>query len=152
MTNIVHYCWRRFLVAALLPLGIPFALAGSAPVLSGSYSVVQKKPVGSRVQVRMYIHLVNHGSSDLSIQRMTLWDFSHPEKGGSAACALTLRANASADMTQEFIVPRLDYQQWQKGFRPRFVLQLAAPERAAGRSTKSTAIVRLDRSSGQEGK
>ena len=141
------------MVAALLLVGIQFASGSNAPVVSGSYSVVQNKALGSQVQIRIRIHLTNHGPSDLSVQRMTLWDFSHPDKGGSRACALTLRAHTSADTTQEFMVSRSDYQQWQKGFRPRFVLEMAGPGNAVGQPTaKSTVVVRLDRSSAREGK
>jgi hypothetical protein len=141
------------MVAALLPLGIQLASAGNAAAVSGSYSVVQNQALGTQVQIRMRIHLMNSGPSDLSVQRMTLWDFSHPEKAGSHACALTLRAHAAADTTQDFIVPRADYRQWQKGFRPRFVLEMASPgNTGGGPAVKSTAVVRLDRISGREGK
>jgi len=78
---------------------------------------------------------------------MTLWDFSHPDKGGTHACALTLHAHASAETTQEFTIRRPEYESWRRGLRPRLVLEMAAPGRA-----KSTAVVRLDRISGQEAK
>ncbi len=153
-SNILRFGRGCLTVAALFSVGIQFAAGSNAPLVSGSYSVMQNKAHGSQVQIRIRIriHLTNHGPSDLSIQRMTLWDFSHPDQGGSRACALTLRAHAAADTTQEFIVSRSDYQQWQKGFRPRFVLEMAGPGNAAGKSAaKSTVVVRLDRSSGQEG-
>lgn len=151
--NIYVFCRRCLTVTALLLLGIQFATASSAPVVSGSYSVVENKALGFQVQVRVRIHLMNNGPSDLSVQRMTLWDFSHPDKGGSRACALALRAHSSADTTQEFILSRSDYQQWQRGFRPRFVLEMAGPGNTVGRlEAKRTAVVRLDRSSGQGGK
>lgn len=150
--NIVRFCRRCLIVAALLSIGIQFATASNAPVVSGSYSIVQNRALGTQVQIRVRIHLMNNGPSDLSVQRMTLWDFSHPDKGGSRACAFTLRAHASADTTQEFIVPRSDYQRWQQGFRPRFVLDVAGPTNALARQApKSTVVVRLDRSSGREG-
>jgi len=145
--NILRACKRRLLVAMLLTLGIPFATAGNAPLVSGSYEVLQSKYLGSQAQIRIRIHLVNHGPSDLSIQRMTLWDFSHPDKGGTNAYAVALRAHASAETTQEFTIRRADYQLWQKGLRPRFVLQMGGKD-----SSKSTAVVRLDRISGQEAK
>jgi hypothetical protein len=132
-------------VATLLTLGIPLATASNGPLVSGSYKVLQSKNVGSHAQIRIRIHLVNHGPSDLSIQRMTLWDFSHPDKGGTNACAVALRAHASAETTQEFTIRRSDYQLWEKGLRPRFVLQMGGKG-----SSKSTAVVRLDRSSSQE--
>jgi len=145
--NILGLCKWCFVGAAVLALGIQYAPASNAPLVSGSYEVMQDTGLGSQAQIRMRIHLVNHGPSDLSIQRMTLWDFSHPTKGGSHACAVVLRAHASAETTQEFTIPRSDYHLWQKGMRPRFVLRMAGPGNA-----KSTAVVRLDHISGQEAK
>lgn len=141
-----RYRWF-FVVALLLAIEVQFAPASSAPLVTGSYQVVQDKDLGSQSQIRIRINLVNHGPSDLSIQRMTLWDFSHPNKGGSNACTVMLRAHASAETTQEFTIQRSEYQQWQRGLRPRFVLQMAGPG-----SAKSKAVVRLDRISGQEAK
>ncbi len=96
--------------------------------------VLQNTDLGSQAQIRMRLHPVNHGPSDLSIQRMTLWDFSHPDKGGSHACAITLRAHASAETTQEFTVERPEYQLWQKGLRPRLVLRMGGPASTRGRT------------------
>lgn len=144
--NLLFGNWR-FLMAVLFALGVQSALANDRPLLSGSYQVVQSRDVGSQSQVHIRIHLVNHGSSDLSIQRITLWDFSHAEKGGTSACAVAIRAHASADATQQFTVQRSDYKSWQKGFRPRLVLQIAGPGRAKRRT-----VVRLDRVSGKEAK
>jgi hypothetical protein len=141
------------MIAALLAVAIQFAAADNAPQVSGSYVVTQRRAVGSQVQIGMRIHLTNHGTSDLSIRRLTLWDFSHPEKGGSRVSALTLRAHAAADTTQQFTVSRSDYQSWQKGFRPRFVLETAGTRSTPGSPVlKRTLIVRLDHTSGQEGK
>ncbi len=131
-------------VVALFALG-QCAPAGNAPQVSGSYEVVQNTNHGSQAQIRMRIHLVNHGPQELSIQKMILWDFSHPDRGGAQAAAVTLHAHASADTTQEFTIRRPEFESWRRGMRPRLVLELAAP----GHS-KSTAVVRLDRISGQE--
>jgi hypothetical protein len=143
----------RLVLAALFALGVQPALASNVPLISGSYQVVQKSGLGSQTQIRLRIHLVNQGPTDLSIQRMTLWDFSHPDKGGTRACAVTLPAHASAETTQEFTIPRSEFQLWQRGLRPRFVLQLGTPGNTGGKTTpKSTTVVRLDRISGQEAK
>ncbi len=132
---------------ALFALGVQSALAKNAPLVSGSYQVVESKDLGSESQIQIRIHLVNHGSSDFSIQRMTLWDLSHADKGGTSACAVALRAHGAAETTQQFTIRRSDYQSWQRGFRPRLVLQVAGPGRAKGKT-----VVRLDRISGQEAK
>jgi len=149
--NIVRVSKWRLVATALFALGVQFALASNAPLVSGSYEVVQDTTLGSQSQIRMRIHLVNHGPSDLSIQTMTLWDFSHPAKGGTRACAVSLPAHGSADTTQEFTMERPEYQLWQRGLRPRLVLQMEGPGNAPGR-TKSKTVVRLDRTSGQEAK
>lgn len=142
-------CLMAAAMLAFLALAVPFASASnpssaSRPLISGSYKVVQNTARGSETQLRVRIHLVNHGPSDLSIERITLWDLSHPERGGSRPCALTLRAHASTDTSQEFTIKQSDYQQWQRGFRPRLVLQTTGGGNA-GASTKTKAVIRLDR-------
>jgi len=145
--NVLHCCKPRLLLVALLALGFELASASNSPLVSGSYHILQNADLGSEVQVHILLHLVNHGPSVLSIERVTLWDFSHPDKGGSNACAITLRPRASADTTQEFTIKRMEYEQWKKGLRPRLVLQMTGP-----RNTKSTVTVRLDRLAGEEAK
>jgi hypothetical protein len=134
-------------IVALFIFGGELALANNAPTVTGSYEVVQSTDFGSQKHVRIRIHLENHGPNSLSIQRMTLWDFSHPDKGGTQACAVSLRAHASVETTQEFTIRRSDYQLWQKGVRPRIVLQMPGPGK-----TKSTTVVRLDRIASRETK
>jgi hypothetical protein len=136
----------RLAVVALFALG-QFAAASNVPLVSGSYQVVQNTKLGPQAQIRMRIHLVNHGPNDLDIQSITLWDFSHPDRGGTHACAVTVHPHASAETTQEFTIRRPEYELWRRGLRPRLVLQLGGPGRP-----KSTAVVRLDGISGQEAK
>lgn len=142
-------CLMAAALLAFLALPVEFAAASNPslaarPMVSGSYEVVQNTARGSETRLRVRIHLVNHGPSDLAIERITLWDLSHPERGGSRACALMVRAHASAETIQEFVVKRSDYRLWGRGSRPRLVLQTAV----AG-SAKSKAVVRLDRISGR---
>lgn len=136
---------KWWLLVAALFVFCQFANAGKAALVSGTYAVVQETNLGRQEQIRLRIHLVNHGASGLSIQRMTIWDFSHPEKGGTRACAVALGAHASVDTTQEFTIRRADYQMWEKGVRPRLVLQLTGPG-----NTRSKTVVRLDRDSSKE--
>ncbi len=145
-TNLRFNKWP-LAIAALFALSLQLALASNGPVVSGSYQVLRNKNLGSQSQIQVRIYLMNHGSSDFSIQRMTLWDVSHADKGGTTACAVTLPAHATAETVQQFTIRRSDYEMWQKGFPPRLVLQMAGPGRA-----KSKAVVRLDRISGQEAK
>lgn len=135
------------LILAMFALSVQYAGASTEPRVSGSYLVLQDRASDSKLQIQMRIHLVNHGASDLSIQKITLWDLSHPDQRGMKACAIFLRAHGSVETVQEFIVPRSDYQMWQRGSRPRLVLQIAVPGGA-----KSSTVVRLDRISVREGK
>lgn len=139
--------WVAVLSAAMLAFEVQSAQASNRPQISGTYDVAEKTDLGSQEQIRMRIHLVNHGMSMLSIERMTILDFSRPEKGGTRACAVALGAHASADTTQVFTVRRADYQLWQRGVQPRVVLQLVGPG-----NTRSRTVVRLNRISGQEAK
>ena len=140
-------CWLG--MAALFVLGAQLSQAASTPLFSGSYQVLKNKndDLGSHSQIQLRIRLVNHSPADVSVQRMTLWDSSHAEKGGTSACLVSLRAHSSAVTTQQFTIRRSDYQLWQKGFRPRLVLQLTGPG-----PSKSKVVVRLDRISGREAK
>jgi hypothetical protein len=136
---------RWWLVVSVLFALPQFSSANNAPVISGAYQLVQNTNLGSQTQIRMRIHLMNHGSRNLSIQSVTLWDFSHPEKGGTHSCVLTLHAHASVETTQEFTIRRPEFESWKKGLRPRLVLEMTTPTH-----TKSTAVVRLDPIAGQE--
>jgi hypothetical protein len=145
--NKFHFGKLRLVMAALLALGIRPAMAKDAELVSGSYQVMQNRALGSQSQIRLRIHLVNHGPSDLAIQKMTLSDFSHQDKAGTRACTITLGPHSTADTIQEFSIPRSEYTMWHRGLRPRFLLQLAGPG-----NTKSNTVVRLDPISGQEAK
>jgi hypothetical protein len=135
------------LVMALLALNLQYAVAGNAPSVSGSYLVVRDRASDSQVQIRMRIHLANHGASDLAIQKMTLWDLSHPDRGGTQACAIFLRAHGSVETVQQFTIRHSDYELWQRGSRPRLVLQIAGSGGAKG-----STVVRLDPISRPEAK
>ena len=129
-----------FVVSGLLVSAAQFAQAADAAQLSGAYQLVHKTDLGPQTRVRLRLHLANHAARDLHIQRLTLWDFSHPDRGGSQACSIVVRAGASVDTTQEFVIRRAEYDLWRRGARPRVVLEMQSP---SGRNT--TEVVRLDR-------
>jgi len=130
----------------LLLLTVQIAEASANPQLSGTYEAVRESQAGDQVRVRLQLHLVNHKNRDLHVQRITLWDFAHPARGGTQSCALALRATSSADTTQEFTISRAEYELWKRGARPRVVLEIAGPDGRLG-----TQVVRLERSSGGKG-
>lgn len=128
-----------FLIAGVFVLVVPFSQASDASRISGSYRLIEKTDLGSQVRVRLELRLFNHGSPELHIQRLTLWDFSHPHRGGSQACKIVLGAGASVSTTQEFTIPRPEYELWKRGTRPRLVVEVQS---ARGRSSAET--IRLD--------
>jgi hypothetical protein len=116
--------------------------AHSAPQMSGAYRVIEKTDQGPQIRLRLQLRLINHGPSNLHIQRITLWD-RHPEKGATQACAIAIPAGHSADTTPEFTIAFQEYETWQRGSEPRLVLELQSPN---GR--KATEAVRLSRIAG----
>lgn len=131
--------WLR-MIAALSAFVLPL-WANDAPVLAGSYHIVQHSQGDRDSHVRLQFHLTNRGTRDLHLRRITLWDFSHPAKGGTQSCSVILRAGSSATITQAFTVPRAEYGLWKHGTRPRIVLEFDSPN---GRTTQ---VVHLDRAS-----
>jgi hypothetical protein len=165
--RLFHQC-RQFLVAALiafysfasgsaaavnaphsnaLPSNAPQPSAAhiTAPQLSASYNVLERTNLGAEQQIRLRIHLVNQSAAALSIDRITLWSFSQPEKGATRPCQLTLRAHSSADSTFDFTIRSADYQLWRANRQPRLILQFAG-----GGHTRTKTVVHLVRTSAQE--
>lgn len=142
--RIIHS--SRLLAFGLLVISIAHAEASANQPLTGSYQAVHEWNAGDQVRVRLQLHLVNHQNRDLQIQRITLWDFAHPARGGTQACSVSLRAAGSANTTQEFIVPRAEYELWKRGAHPRVVLEIAGPT-----GHFSTEVVRLEHISARKG-
>ena len=133
-------CTYLLVVGIVIPLAATSARASEAARVSGLYRVVRKTDVGPQTSVRLQFRLTNHRPGDLHIQRLTLWDFSHPRKGGTQACSIVVRSSASVNVTQEFTIPRSEYEIWKRGTHPRLVLEVQTP----GGGTSSE-VVRLDR-------
>lgn len=129
-----------FLFAGLIALAVPLSEASDGARVSGSYQIVQKTNIGSQTRVRVQLRLTNNETSELHIQRLILWDFSHPQKGGTQPCAILLAAGVSVETTQEFTIPRAEYELWTRGGRPRLVIEVQS---SGGRTIAEA--VRLDR-------
>ncbi len=141
--GMIRICSCLLVIAGVSILSIPVAGANDTARVSGTYQVVHKSEAGGQARIQLQVHLVNRGTRELHIQRITLWDFSHPAKGATQACSIVIHPGDSADTAQEFAVPRAEYELWRRGARPRLVLEVAGP---GGHS--STEVVRLDRVSG----
>ncbi len=144
--GMIRTCNCLLVIVGLLIFSIPGAAASETTPLTGTYKVTRKAEMGGQTRVQIRIHLVNRGTRDLHIQRITFWDFSHPVKGGTQSCSIVVRSSNSADTTQEFTLPPAEYELWKRGARPRLVLEVATPQ---GHPT--TQVVRLDRIAGGKG-
>lgn len=132
-----HCCFVVTFV--LLAFGVQFSNAANIPV-SGSYEVIEKTDVGSQTKILLRLHLTNHGQELVSLQNVLLWDFAHPPSAGPRSSSITLHPGTSEDTTQEFVIPRLQFDEWQRGLRPRVILQLRTATGA-----RITEAIRLDR-------
>jgi hypothetical protein len=142
-TLLDHYC----LTAALLVFvfGAQPANATNASI-SGSYEVLRETGLGSQEKVLVRFHLTNHGQGPLYLQEVLLSDFAHPSSGGSLTTSITLHPGTSAETSQEFVIPRLQYDQWQKGLHPRAILELKTAKGA-----RITQAIRLERVPARKG-
>ena len=144
--GMIRTCNCLLVIVGLVVLSMPTAGASESAQLTGTYKVTRKAEIGGQTRVQILIHLVNRGTRDLHIQRITFWDFSHPVKGGTQSCSLVVHSAHSSDTTQEFTLPPAEYELWKRGARPRLVLEVATPQ---GHPT--TQVVRLDRNAGRKG-
>lgn len=138
MSHGIRRTYHHLLLVAGV-FSLPFAQAVAVPQLSASYRVVEKADRGDTTRVRLQIHVVNRGVQGFRVRRMTLWDFSHPAKGGTQNCSLAVPAGKSADTIEEFTIPRAEYELWKRGAKPRLLLDTLTGDRRP-----STVVLRLD--------
>ncbi len=130
-----HYC----LAVTLLLFGLVTHCANASNIpVTGSYEVIEKTDLGSRTKILLRLYLTNHELGVLYLQRVFLWDFATPPSGGRRTSAIALPPGTSEETTQEFVVSRLQFDQWQRGLLPRVVLDL---QTATG--AKITQAIRL---------
>jgi len=130
----------------LFGLGAHPARAANAPV-SGSYELIQRTDLGSRTKVVVRLRLTNKGHDVVYVQKILLGDFGQAPIGAAGASAIVLRSRTAEETTQEFVIPRLQFDQWQRGLRPRLILDLQTPTGA-----RIMQAVRLERVPAREGK
>jgi hypothetical protein len=126
--------WGRLslTLAFSLAFALQFSQGSDIKRLSGSYRVVRETEIGPHNRVRLQFRLTNQGHSDLVIRRFALRDFSHANRETVRACSLALRAGTSIDTTQEFTVPRPEYESWRGSHGPKLLLEVMLP---SGRKT-----------------
>jgi len=135
-----------FLIGLLLcVLGAQIASAANASI-SGSYEVVEKSDLGSQVKVVVRFHLTNLGQAPVILQGVVLSDFAYPHTRAAHSSAITLPPGTVEEFTQEFVIPRAEFDQWHRGLRPKVILELKT---AAGAGM--TQAVRLERAAAGKG-
>lgn len=117
-----NHCWITVTVL-LFGLGTQCAYASGVPI-TGSYEVIEKTDLGSRTKVLLRLHLMNHNQGELYLRKIVLWDFGYPPCGAARASSIALHSGTSENVVQEFVIPRLQLEQWQRGLLPRVVLEL----------------------------
>jgi hypothetical protein len=122
------------------------ANATSIPI-TGSYELIQKTNLGSQTKITVRFHLTNQGLNPLYLQELLLSDFGHPPSGQLLTPSITLPPGTAEETSQEFVIPRLEFDQWQKGVPPRVVLQLKTTT-----GTNITQTIRLVRVPAGKGK
>ena len=140
--------WKHFwvtIISLLCFLFGTFVHAANDPV-SGSYEVVRKVTAGSQIKVQLRFHLTNRGTTSLSLLSIVIADMAQPPKGGRLAAPVKLPPGGREIVTQEFVIPRTEYDQWQRGVHPRVILQL----RTTGGETLTQAV-RLERVMSEKG-
>jgi hypothetical protein len=131
--------------AVWLAIALQFVQAADVKHLSGSYQVAQKTDRGAQSSVRLVFRLTNQGEGDLSIQRIALWDFSHPGREAMRPCTLVIPRGSSTETTQEFTVPRSELESWRGANGLRLLLEVRLP---SGRMT--TEVVHLNAAPGRK--
>lgn len=128
---------RLITIFLLFGLGALQAATDAAPI-SGSYQVISKTDLGSHMKVLVRLEFTNHGQGALVLQEVLLSDFAHPSTGSPHTSSITLRPGIPEKTTQEFVIPRAEFEQWLRGVSPRVILQL---QTATG--VRTTNVVRL---------
>ena len=139
-------CRLSFSLAGCISLAPQLTHAGELTRISGTYEVMGKTDSGHSTVVRMRIHVTNQGTRKLSVEHIALRDFSHPSRQQVRACALTLAAGSAADLTQEFTVPGIDYESWQRGTHPKLILEIVTDP-----GLRTTEVLPLSRVSDRKG-
>ncbi|HUN63341.1 MAG TPA: hypothetical protein VMU53_15190 [Candidatus Sulfotelmatobacter sp.] len=117
-----HRFW--FVLAFILFGGCVSIASAANPAITGTYQVVQKTDLGSQVRVLVRFELTSHSPVPVSVVGVLLSDFAHPAVGERQTPAITLSPGASTELTQQLVIPRSEFEQWQRGVRPRVLLKL----------------------------
>lgn len=124
------------------------ARAANVPILATyTYQVVTKASAGSQTKILMRLQLTNSSRTSLFLQDVLLADFAQPPCKAQLPVSLTLRPDTPEEITQQFVIPRAQLDQWQHGVHPRMILVFKT---AKGETIKQT--IRLQGVAARSGK
>lgn len=110
---------------------------GAGQIVSGSYRVLQATIVPAGVTVTLSLHLSSNLAEPLSLKCLGLQSSLHP--GPIAVCSsiLTVPANGTLDLYQQFTVSQTEYALWMRGVHPRLLMLI---QDSAGASPTTIAL------------
>ena len=131
-------------LALLLTLSVYQMQAAAAPVINGSYKVVDTTDLGTDVRVTLNIRLTNPGDAELFVTQASLRGVPPFEQSGEAAVSVILDAHGSSRFTQQFTIPKTEYDLLHKGVR----LYVSLKVQAAGGDETIVTVVLMRRPGG----
>jgi hypothetical protein len=107
-----------------LLLPTPAARAQHGNEITASYQVTDSVARASQLRVTVRFRLSNHAGQGLSVTNVSLRCMFPCSASAEELAPLLLRAHDSSDFTRTFTVSPQEFQQWQKGARPRLLLRV----------------------------
>jgi len=150
-TMLLAWTMAVALAALLTTLGAARVYAKGAREFAGFYKILKVTNQGETVEVRISLRVFNYSEADVKDATISLESFRpHPpgvgeawEKEQPSFRGLTLHVNerqATAPLEATFTVPAREYQLWQKGARPRFVIDYQ--DAAGGPQHRAIVLIR----------
>jgi len=113
-------------VAACLWACTSAGAAGNEVV--GAYWFAGVTDQGTQVCVTLHLRLVNNDSRELTISGYALRGLLPRGRQAPVTAAAHLLPREAAEFTQQFTVPRAEYERWRKGARPLLQVTLQSEE------------------------
>ena len=85
---------------------------------AASTRLLRRLDLGPDVRLTLRIRLVNAGDDKLFITGLSLLQFGRPGRNAAGSPSIILDPHGSSDITQQFTIPRDEYERWRRGLRP----------------------------------
>jgi len=94
----------------------------------GFYRIVQTADLGTEVRATLQIRLVNNNQPELFVTKLALFSRTPAKKPEETAVRARLAPREAATFTEDFVVPRAEYERWRKGARPELQVTIQPSE------------------------